>query len=86
MLLVLLRKGIGQYHKPPRSTDTEEDEDLIESGESCQQGANDGSADFAIGPKNILLGIRERHPGITVSVGHDCAINWKALRCGCSAH
>lgn len=60
------------YYKPPRGVgDHATAEDFIESEEGCQQGANDGSADFAIGLQPILLGIRDRHASITVSAGHD---------------
>ena len=59
------------YYKPPRCRDAPDEAGFIESEDGCQQGANDGSADFAIGLQPTLLCIRERHPGITVSAGHD---------------
>ncbi len=67
----LLREVIAAISQSTAQCDAPEDEDFIESKEGCQKGENNGSAEFAIGLQLILLGIGERHPGITVSADYD---------------
>jgi len=56
------------YYEPPSSSG---DDEFIASQEGSQQGANDGSADFAIGLHPVLQKVRTNHSNVTVSAVHD---------------
>jgi len=65
---VIYGKPSRLYYEPPSSNGEDE---FIDSKEGSQQGANDGSADFAIGLHPVLQKVRADHCNVTVSAVHD---------------
>ena len=65
---VIYGKPSRLYYEPPSSSGENE---FIDSEEGSQQGANDGSADFAIGLHPVLQKVRANHSNVTVSAVHD---------------